>query len=456
VSGRRTAALASLAAVVAAAALAWGPSLACSAGSTPIAGPPPGQVLLFVDTDAPVPDPDPAALPALFDRVRFELREPGQTTACNGCLQDYELQAALVIDGNASVGLAFPPGETGWTVRVRLYWSPFAASDGEPDPRSSIDTIVALPVLETDGIVEQTVLLRTDDVGAGPPSSPVAALPGSPSTSLEGTWPGAQRAACSGSAHPHEVCIPGGAFWMGTTHSPYAPGTSWTGSRPVPPRLVVSSPFWLGDSEVTVAAYRAFGSAPPQSEQNPYCTFLPSGNDALPLDCVTWADARAYCESIGADLPTEAQYEYVAGGLGQNAFVWGSDPPSCDGGVWGQPFGFEPNACGDIPTGPQALPVAGRSQDALPLEAGVVYDLAGNLQEWTRDAFENVDGGCWAEAGIVTDPDCPGEPDADTRTARGGGWLWTGLSMFAVFRGSVTANSGYIVTGFRCARAVQP
>jgi len=438
--------------------------LACGADG-PATGPPPGQLLLYVDTDAPLTSPDPGALPALFDRVRFDLLPPGATEACAGCSQDFEMQAAVVASAGASVGITYPPGQTGWTARVRLYWSPFASTNGEPDPRSTVDVTVALPAIGAEGVVERTVLLSTDEVGAGPASGPVHPQPGAPSPSAVGTWAGAQRVACTGSARAGEVCVPGGAFWMGTTHSPYASGTSWTGFQPVLPRLVVSSPFYLADREITVTAFRAFASTGPipYDPGDPFavtCTFIAgSGHEALPVNCITWTDARAYCLARGDDLPTEAQYEYALGGLRQDPFVWGSDPPTCDGTVFGDPFDpEEPNACTPAQSGPLAVPSqGGRTQDRLQLDAGVVYDLAGNLQEWTLDAWQDYEGSCWSGAGISNDPQCPGAPDAYARSVRGGGWLFNGLFLYSVSRGWATAGeTSYNVVGFRCARTAAP
>src|SRR6185369_9616170 len=66
------------------------------------------------------------------------------------------------------------------------------------------------------------------------------------------------------------------------------------------------------------------------------CSWTPEPGDdeGLPLDCTSWAKARAFCQSRGMDLPTEAQLQYAAGGLASHLYVWGDDEPSCDDAVF--------------------------------------------------------------------------------------------------------------------------
>src|SRR5205085_185283 len=76
-----------------------------------------------------------------------------------------------------------------------------------------------------------------------------------------------------------------------------------------------------------------------------WCTWTlgPSASDPddehakLPLNCVGWDTARAYCHLLGKDLPTEAQLEFLASGRGfEFSYAWGEDDPDCGDTVWGR------------------------------------------------------------------------------------------------------------------------
>jgi formylglycine-generating enzyme required for sulfatase activity len=418
---------------------------------------------LYVDTDAPLPSEDPQAPPPLFDRARIDVVPPGETDPCGGCTHDFDLATPILAERKASVGLRYPPNDRGWTARVRIYWSAFASPSGDPDPASTIDRTFALPTLASEGIVELTALLSTNDVGGGPSDTPVDPSLGRPTSSPVGTWPGAQRVPCADSARAGEVCIPGGAFWMGT---PLPMAT--VRDVALPPRLVVLSPFWLDDREVTVADYRRFDPARPLqwsgntagTSPTDWCLFtsVPGPHEDAPLNCISWNNARAYCRSRGADLPTEAQYEYAAGGSDGTTFPWGEDLPTCDGAIWGR-GGFGSlsaldHACPRAMPGQAPVPVghAGRGLDVAAFEAGAVYDLGGNLDELTLDAWQNGNGSCWSAVGIYRDPHCNSSSATALRAVRGGAWSDPGSSLVRFHRLAAIATNTTPQAGFRCAR----
>lgn len=64
----------------------------------------------------------------------------------------------------------------------------------------------------------------------------------------------------------------------------------------------IASGFWLGQTEVTQAAYQHVTGANPSSKKG----------DQLPVESVTLADAANYCRAIGGRLPTEAEWEFAA------------------------------------------------------------------------------------------------------------------------------------------------
>ena len=57
----------------------------------------------------------------------------------------------------------------------------------------------------------------------------------------------------------------------------------------------------------------------------------PSQNDNLPVSCVSWTEAYAFCIWDGGFLPSDAEWGYAAaGGSAQREFPWGS----ADSGRW--------------------------------------------------------------------------------------------------------------------------
>jgi sulfatase modifying factor 1 len=446
---------------------------ACGQAATP----PAGQILLYVDTDAVLPGGSDAATPEpLFDRLRVDVVPPGAGAAAIQT-NEFELTTDRVAARDASVGIRAPVGASGFTARLRLFRSAFASASGEPDGDSAIDVTVALPVVAAEGVIEVTATLHTDDVGTQlGQDTPVAPAAGRPSTSMVGTWPGAARVTCSGTARPGEACIPGGAFWLGTT-SVEIPHDG--GAYALRPRLVTLSPFWLADREVRVDALRASGGSPHPwtgsttgAAWDDWCTFTPSPgpNDARPANCVAWSDARAHCRSIGADLPSEAQLEYVAGGLANHRFVWGEENPGCGDAVWGGGgqgfYGYFSTICGPAsPTqAPLSVEAGKRGRDALALPGGaVVYDLAANLIEWALDSWNAPDEPCWSQPGVYRDPMCNRNSPSlgPSHVVRGGSWIDSGDYLLATNRDSADSSSPTDPSvgpalGFRCARADAP
>lgn len=106
-----------------------------------------------------------------------------------------------------------------------------------------------------------------------------------------------------------------------------------------------------------------------------------AGREDHPVVQVAYEDAEAYARWAGKELPSEAEWEFAArGGLDGAEFVWGDE--LAPGGVhhantWQGPFpwrnfgadGFERTA-----------PVA-----SYPPNGYGLYDMAGNVWQWTTD-----------------------------------------------------------------------
>jgi formylglycine-generating enzyme required for sulfatase activity len=446
-------------------------TFALAACDPPLA-PAQGHILLHVDTDAPVDTGSREAtidqpLP-LFDRLRFDILRPNGE-ACAGCTNEFSVTTDAFTSKNVSIDVPLPPGEAGWKARVRLYPLDFAGADGEPDPATAIDVTVPLPAVDVTGEIEASIVLHTDDVGK---PRTIAAVPRPPPDSIVGTWEGAKRPDCGGATHAGMVCVPGGAFWMGSPPDDHVPGTvpGWH-------RLVVLSPFFLDATEMTVARAR------PTIEAKNYILFVWSGDttgnvledwcsythapgprDALPVNCIDPMKARSICSDLGGVLPTEAQLEYVMGGLAMKRFVWGMDLPLCGDAVWGRngvgvfksidPSMCLPDAMALGTLGGFEKPGTGK-RDVLALD-GTIVDLTGNVAEWSSDWYQPYSGDCWSADGVLVDPQCQTEnaKNGNQIAERGGSWGSGGVSLEAASRRSSISNGLSPYTGFRCARPV--
>ncbi|MEO6950263.1 MAG: SUMF1/EgtB/PvdO family nonheme iron enzyme [Polyangia bacterium] len=141
-----------------------------------------------------------------------------------------------------------------------------------------------------------------------------------------------------------------------------------------PARLVEVAAFTLDRTEVTRGAYTACVLAGACVRRQVMWTDLLS---RLPMTDVRWSEAAAYCRAVGGRLPTELEWERAARGTGSQTYPWG-DAPDCARANWGNYEGE--GRCPDNPGRPVAVASYPPSSDGL-------YDLAGNVWEWTADYY---------------------------------------------------------------------
>lgn len=248
------------------------------------------------------------------------------------------------------------------------------------------------------------------------------------------------------------VRVAEGTFWMG---SPYEVGDPDEHPR----HEVTLSSYCLDRTEVTMRAYAecvgagrcaaipttvAFAGYTEDEarELSAHCNATRDDRGDHPVNCVDWAMADAYCRFRGNRLPSEAEWELAARGTEGRLYPWGDAAPDHTRlNAAGREHGSTtPMYAGDDGFA-QTAPVGSYPAGAGPYGH---LDLAGNVWEWTADAFGAYD------AMAARDP----RPTAGRfRVVRGGGWAnyrpgWVrGADRFGF--PPDTRNSGM---GFRCAR----
>jgi len=311
-----------------------------------------------------------------------------------------------------------------------------------------------------------------------------------PTQSAEGSFGG--EIACTAEPRPastlgdgtplfdEEACIPGGGFVFGN-----ADVLRDDAVRATPERLAVLPPFRLDRYEVTVGRWRqaiangfssldnsplpneAVLAAEAAIDDEGLCTWsqAPLGRENMPLNCVSWQTARAFCQFLGGDLPTEAQWEYaaqVSGRPHETRYPWGDGQPRCDLAIYGrlatgpQVQQFHAGQCIEQgwPAGPQAVDAAaGFGADRTPVH-GLTH-LAGGLGELVLDSSFRFDEACVVSAPLLA-PACLATTTTQ-RVARGGFWSASGEHVFVgVRQGSFATDTLRAEIGFRCARGGGP
>jgi formylglycine-generating enzyme required for sulfatase activity len=167
------------------------------------------------------------------------------------------------------------------------------------------------------------------------------------------------------------------------------------------------SPFAMMRYEVSQALYERWTGTNPSKHINPN----------KPVHHVNWEQSRAFCKSIGGDLPTEAQWEYSARAGTNTYYYWGDRQVKGQGvspAAWAV---FEDNSGQLNRNTAQYGPWIVGSLRPNPWG---LFDIAGNVREWVRDgnAF-------WYRGPVVSslDPEGPPHLMTDDRVIKGGGWL---------------------------------
>jgi len=252
------------------------------------------------------------------------------------------------------------------------------------------------------------------------PAAPETPSPPKPAETQGTPRPGEVRTN-SQDGQPY-VWIPPGSFQMGCS-----PSDSECDADEKPPHPVtIARGFWMGQTPVTVGAYKKFAKATGRSL--PSAPSFPQ-DDTHPVVNVDWEDAKAYCTWAGGRLPTEAEWEYAARS-GSTAARLGE----LDQIAW-----YAGNSGG------HTHPVATKAPNQWGL-----YDVLGNVWEWCADWFDPE----WYQKREEKDPSGP--PKGELRVLRGGSWDLVPRVVRVSFRGWSQPVYRFGGIGFRCGREVIP
>ncbi len=178
------------------------------------------------------------------------------------------------------------------------------------------------------------------------------------------------------------------------------------------------------------------------------------GREDYPVLHVAYEDAEAYAKWAGKRLPTEAEWEFAArGGLSGQVYPWGNEFMKDGRYLANTHQGHFPNSDTHADAHGGIAPVA-----QFPPNAYGLYDVAGNVWEWTSDWYRPDYYADLAKAGVARNPGGPdssvdpSEPGVQKKVHRGGSFLCTEqyCSRYMVgTRGKGEPSTGTNHLGFR-------
>lgn len=213
---------------------------------------------------------------------------------------------------------------------------------------------------------------------------------------------------------PEMVVIPAGSFDMGETGQTH--------------RVSIRS-FALGKTEVTQAQWQAvMGSNPTR--------FKGCGLDC-PVENVSWDDIQEFIRRLNSRsgkqyrLPSEGEWEYACRAGSRDEYCGGND--LIDLG-W-----YDNNSQRSTHAAAQKRP-----------NAFGLFDMSGNVWEWTQDCWNDNYGGAPSDGSARTSGDCA------KRVVRGGSWGINPRLARSALRSRLTTSYRNNFTGFRLARTLSP
>ena len=259
------------------------------------------------------------------------------------------------------------------------------------------------------------------------------------------------------------VRIPAGTFTMGCSPLGASAGSLMINpcedDEKPPHEVTITKVFWLGQTAVTVAAYKKYAAAAGgRMPEEPKFT-AGFGHRALnpgwqetqqPITNVSWTQAVGYCDWVGMRLPTEAEWEYAA-----RAGTTGPRYGNLDEISWyADNSGVVQIDSRNIDIQKhQIISVLFANRNGLqrvglksPNSFGL-YDMLGNVLNWTADWY----GDNYYGMSERRDPQGPPASKFRYKTARGGAWDYGPWRISVSKRNTFEPEDSDVDLGFRCA-----
>lgn len=230
------------------------------------------------------------------------------------------------------------------------------------------------------------------------------------------------------------VLISEGAFTMGSSEEDihwvarefFSETVDWYMDE-TPQRQVYLKAFYIDKHEVTNAQFLKFREAAPGPE--PKFMDNPKFNKPdQPVVGITWQEALDYCRWLSKRLPTEQEWEKAARGTDARFYPWGKDADPGKANVRGLEDGTRYTA-----------PVGEYEEGNSPYG---IFDMAGNVWEWTMDWYQPYEGNNFSSDLYGT----------SLKVIKGGSWQSNMDLARAAIRGKAIPDQRQNFTGFRCAR----